>query len=216
MEHTGDDALAAEEFLNLTDGVSAHGVVAYLEGDGIKLFGVRNVATGRGVPLNWAGSGVEMSFYLDNGDFFMTISASGRAYLRIYVDGAVYPSADGSEYHRISTNTASLGLSGIAQGNHTVKVIRVSDYGDSEVNLTSAIFAGNLDITTEMPEAEFYVEFFGDQFTTGENLNGGERYDASLAYAYKAALALNADYSITASADFALMTGEYQALEGGV
>ena len=181
--------------------------------DGIKLFGVRNVATGRGVPLNWAGSGVEMSFYLDNGDFFMTIAASGSAYLRIYVDGVLRTAADGSEYHRVSTATASLTVGDIPQGNHTVKAIRVSDYGDSEVNLTSAIFAGNMDITTKVPAAEYYVEFFGDQFTTGENLNGGERYDASLAYAYKAALTLNADYSITASAEFAVMSGEYQALD---
>ena len=44
VQHAGDDALAPEDLLYLTDGVSAHGVVVYLEGDSFELLGILLVA----------------------------------------------------------------------------------------------------------------------------------------------------------------------------
>lgn len=163
--------------------------------ENILIFGEREVHDENFLTCNYPGSGFEMKLNTVGGNIRVRIMTSDTCYFRVWVDGAAQKSTNGSEYFSIIGNKF-IELTDIADGEHTLRVVRVSD-GDVTAKVYAAMFKGE---QLEFDNSDrYFIEFVGDENTSGDMLGEG-RDDTSLAYSYLTANNVSADYAITAYA----------------
>ena len=167
---------------------------------GIKILGVRNLASDTAINADWSASGIEFVATCE-GDMTFAVETNDKgAYFRAYVDGE--PCMNGESPYFEITGKGEITLKDIPTGTHTVRVIKVTGYTLAFAAFTSVKLTGF--ISEEAPkDKDLYVEFVGDSITCAWGTIGtfDGKYtsqDATLGYSYLLAEALDADYSLTA------------------
>ena len=167
---------------------------------GIKILGVRNLASDTAINADWSASGIEFTATCEGDVTFAVETNDKGAYFRAYVDGAPVMNGD-SPYFEI-TGKGEIVLKDIPKGTHSIRVIKVTGYTLALAAFTSVKLTGI--IAEEAPkDKELYIEFVGDSITCAWGTIGtfDGKYtsqDATLGYSYLLAEALDADYSLTA------------------
>jgi hypothetical protein len=191
--------------------------------EGVRVFGVRNLASDNSLNLTWSCSGVEFAVRLDSGSVKFNFVLSKPCLFRVWVDGEEYKQGD-SPLVEVST-LGIMNLSGLSAGEHTIKLLKVTDPTRCpNAELKSVIFAGELITDREVKDKELYIEFIGDSITSGYGTlnidypNDGTytAMDGTLAYAYLLAKALDADYSMTSLSGYRLVEHFIKDNEGEI
>ena len=167
---------------------------------GIKILGVRNLASDTAINADWSASGIEFNA-ICKGDVLFAVETNDKgAYFRAYVDGEPYMNGE-SPYFDI-TGKGEILIKDLPEETHNIRVIKVTGYTLAFAAFTSVKLTGV--ITEEAPaDKDLYVEFVGDSITCAWGTIGtfDGKYtsqDATLGYSYLLAEALDADYSLTA------------------
>ena len=156
--------------------------------------------------LDFALSGVE--FELDcSGDVYATFNArklastssTGGIYFTIVVDGVKQP----RDYCRIMSGgeTKFLLASNLPAGKHTFAIYRQSEHQYGEIGISALTFDGTM--LKKPADKDLYIEFIGDSISNGYGILGNYSQgdgsalwsDATQAYNFLTAEALNADFS---------------------
>ena len=167
-------------------------------------FTAREVETQACLNCNHAGAGFEIRIRTTAEKVVIKARASASCAFRIFVDGEAWENADGSVYHQIR-GVRDIELNGIPVGEHTIRVIRVSDDVETEASFYNITFQGEqLPITQST--ASMLIEFVGDGITAGAGL-GTDTADVTQAYPYLVANALNADYAVEAFTGMGVSVG---------
>ena len=170
--------------------------------DGVKVLGVRNLASENSLHLDWSCSGVEFGIKLNGGNVKFNFSVTKPCLFRIWIDGQEYKE-DGSALIEVD-NLGVMMLTDIPEGEHTIRIVKVTGFTLSNVELKSVVFAGELLTDREAKDKDLYIEFIGDSITCGYGVLGKpndgtyKAQDGTLAYSYLLAEALDADYSMFA------------------
>lgn len=180
---------------------------------GVKVLGVRNLASELGLHMDWSCSGAEFGIDLKGGTVRLNFKASANCFIRIWVDGNEYKQND-REYFTISNMSGSIVLNDIPAGKHTIRIMKVTGYTLAQVELTDVIFAGSM-VTdlVDTADKDTYIEFVGDSITCGwgtigEHTGAYTDQDGTYAYSYLLAKELDADYSMTALSGQGLLCGD--------
>ena len=167
---------------------------------GIKILGVRNLASDTAINADWSASGIEFTATCE-GDMTFAVETNDKgAFFRAYIDGDPYMNGE-TPYFDI-TGKGEIVLKDIPNGTHTIRVIKVTGYTLAFAAFTSVKLTGI--IAEEAPkDKELYIEFVGDSITCAWGTIGtfDGKYtsqDATLGYSYLLAEELDADYSLTA------------------
>ncbi len=177
---------------------------------GIKLLGERAKTSSEQLNVDWIGSGLEFVYESKGGTVTVNVNSSDACYFRVWVDGAAKNNTDGTPYFMM--NGVRKLTFDVPAGEHTVRVIRVSEPTLAEVHFICVTFYGTL-LEDKVPaDSEQYIEFVGGNTATGWGILGSEtkpykNQDGSLAYPYLTAMAGGYDYSITALANEGLLVG---------
>ncbi len=178
--------------------------------EGVKVLGVRNLASETGLRMDWSCSGVEFAIDLKGDTVRLNFTVSAQCLFRVWVDGEEY--TQGGEKYFTPIN-GILQLTEIPQGKHTLRVMKVTGYTLARAELIGVTFAGELltDVVNTS-DKELYIEFVGDSITCGWGTIGAHKgaytdQDGTLAYSYLLAEELNADYSMTALSGQGLLYG---------
>ena len=158
--------------------------------------------------LDFSASGIEFSancegkvaLNLNVKSIYNTDSTYGGLYFTVIVDGV---KVDRAQCRITSTGNVELVLAeDLSAGNHTFEVYRQTEHRGAEVGITSIVMNGTFN---EKPaDNRLYIEFIGDSISTGfgalgtsSDSEGGSPLwqDATVAYPYLTAKALNADFS---------------------
>ena len=156
--------------------------------------------------LDFALSGME--FELDcSGDVYATFNArklastssTGGIYFTIVVDGV----KQARDFCRITTGgeTKFLLAKDLPAGKHTFGIYRQSEHQYGEIGVSSLTFDGT--ILDKPADKDLYIEFIGDSISNGFGILGNSSQgdgsalwsDATQAYNFLTAQALNADFS---------------------
>ena len=185
---------------------------------GIKILGERNLASAKQINCDWTGSGIEFRFNSRGGDMTFTAAATAPCYFRAYIDGEAWTNGSTLPYFTVTGEKTEIVLRNIPQGEHTVRLIKVTGYTIARAQITNVRFYGNI-LGTAPAAKERYIEFVGDSIccgwgTIGEHQGNYTDQDGTLAYPYLVAEALNADYSITALSGQGLLVGDPGMTEG--
>ena len=177
---------------------------------GIKILGVRNLASATAINADWSASGIEFTATCE-GDMTFAVETNDKgAFFRAYIDGEPYMNGD-TPYFDI-TGKGEIVLKDIAKGTHTIRVIKVTGYTLAFSAFTSVKLTGI--IAEEAPkDKDLYIEFVGDSITCAWGTIGtfDGKYtsqDATLGYSYLLAEALDADYSFTALSGQGICCGD--------
>lgn len=176
--------------------------------DGAKnvlFLGEREESSDAVLNCNYPGSGFEVKIDCDGGTVNVRTETNDPCDFRVYVDGEAWKNAEGSYYYTINGNR-NLEIPNVTEGEHTVRVIRVSDKDAGTAKFYNINFEGEQMELTVAEETPF-IEFVGDGITLGAGLNAGA-CDAALSYAYLTANALGYDYAITGANGQGLTTGD--------
>ena len=177
---------------------------------GIKILGVRNLASDSAINADWSASGIEFTATCEGDVVFAVETNDKGAYFRAYVDGEPYMNGE-TPYFDI-TGKGEIALKGLEKGTHTIRVIKVTGYTLAFAAFTSVKLTGI--IAEEAPkDKELYIEFVGDSITCAWGTIGtfDGKYtsqDATLGYSYLLAEALDADYSFTALSGQGICCGD--------
>lgn len=174
---------------------------------GSRNIGVRHIESASQINCDAAGSGVELNIKLEGNEMTFVVSASATCRFRAYVDGNEWKNADGSVYFTVGTEDTSITLGGLTEGEHNIRLIKVTDAITAQAQIKSLTYAGT--IKTEPTDKSLYIEFVGDAFTGGS----GRDSDVAMLYSYKTAIAMNADYSIHAFDGHGLLAGERKVID---
>ena len=158
--------------------------------------------------LDYSASGIEFSAYCEGkvalnltvNSIKNTDATYGGIYFTVIVDGV---KVDRAQCRITSTGSVELVLAeNLPAGNHTFEVYRQTEHRGAEVGISSIVMNGSFN---EKPEDNrLYIEFIGDSISTGYGalgVAGAEQadsplwQDATVAYPYLTAKALNADFS---------------------
>ncbi len=179
---------------------------------GVKVLGVRNLASENGLHMDWSCSGAEFAIDLKGGSVRLNFKASSNCYIRVWVDGNEYKQ-NGSEYFTVSNLSGSIVLNDIPAGKHTIRVMKVTGYTLARAELTGVMFAGSmLTDVVDTADKDTYIEFVGDSITCGwgtigEHTGAYTDQDGTYAYSYLLAKELDVDYSMTALSGQGLLCG---------
>ena len=187
----GGDDPAAGNIEELLGNIKTQGRTAFLNGT---------------LMLDFALSGVE--FELDcSGDVYATFNArklastssTGGIYFTIVVDGV----QQARDFCRITTGgeTKFLLAEGLSAGKHTFAIYRQSEHQYGEIGISALSFDGT--ILDKPADKLLYIEFIGDSISNGYGVLGNASQgdgsalwsDATQAYNFLTAQALNADFS---------------------
>lgn len=185
---------------------------------GIKILGVRNLASQKQINCDWTGSGVEFRVNSQGGNMTFTAKATAPCYFRAYIDGEAWTNGGTLPYFTVTSEETEIVLRNIPEGEHTVRLIKATGYTIARAELTGVKFYGNI-LGTAPAAKERYIEFVGDSICCGWGTIGAHQgaytdQDGMLAYPYLVAEALNADYSITALSGQGLLMGNPGMTEG--
>lgn len=159
--------------------------------------------------LDFSASGVEFSancegtvaLNLTVNSIKNTDATYGGVYFTVIVDGV---QKDRAECRITETGNVELVLAeDLSSGNHTFEIYRQTEHRGAEIGISSIVMNGTLN---EKPEDNrLYIEFVGDSISTGygalgdssasEQVDSPYYQDATVAYPYLTAKALNADFS---------------------
>ena len=160
--------------------------------------------------LDFSASGIEFSancegkvaLNLNVKSIKNTDATYGGLYFTVIVDGV---QVDRAECRVTETGNVELVLAeNLPAGNHTFEVYRQTEHRGAEVGISSIVMNGEFN---EKPEDNrLYIEFIGDSISTGYGALGDNNVnssyadtplyqDATVAYPYLVAQALNADFS---------------------
>lgn len=159
-----------------------------------------------GVEFTLTGKKCEIIFAGDNMASFMS-GKEHYARVAVYVDGEL--SVD--EFIKKSTQTLSV-YESQEQKTVTIRVVKLSESSDSTVGIKEI----RTDAESIAPTAtkEVRIEYIGDSITCGYGVDGvlGDTYatsneDATKAYAYLSAQAVDADYSLVSFSGHGIISG---------
>ena len=155
----------------------------------------RQYITDEGLHVDQVASGIELSFY--GTELRAEIHSTAIIYVRIFIDGD-----EEGVFTRMNRGTTTYTLAeGLAEGIHTVRILKSSEIYDGQLVFRSFSSAQFL---RAQEKSSLKIEFIGDSITTGYGAieQGGDRSvansDATKSYAYFAAQALGADFSCIA------------------
>ncbi len=160
----------------------------------IKITG-RYSADKNGVTCDWSGAGIEFNA-ICKGDVSVILDVTvGDAYFAVYVDGV----RTGTRIMAPEGHSTIKIASGLSEGEHNIRLVKLNYIGVSNTVLQSLIMDGKL--TTAPANRASYIEFIGDSITCGVGLSETPSYkangsDATRSYAYICAETLGADYSM--------------------
>ena len=172
---------------------------------GIKILGVRNLASDKSINIDWSCSGVEFDIDHQGGSVRFNFALNNTCYFRVWVDGEQCMQ-NGRSYLEVTQN-GIMKLPDLEKGTHRIRLVKMTGYTLSRVELLSISFAGTILTDTDVTkEKDLYIEFVGDSITCGygvlnsSNPNDGtySAQDGTQAYSYLLADALDADYSMVA------------------
>lgn len=168
---------------------------------GIKILGERYIPSNAQINCDWSGSGIEFSAFLTDRTVSFEVISSGTCYFRAYVDGAPWKTITGGTYYQVGAS-GLITLSGLPAGQHTIRLVKVTEASLATAAITKMRMTGVLQ-TTAPSKSDLYVEFVGGAETVGmgliaTNKNDHTAEDVTLAYPYLIANALKSDYAITA------------------
>lgn len=175
---------------------------------GIKVLGVRHLASDTTINVDWSASGIEFVATCE-GDMTFAANSTAACYFRAYVDGE--PWNNGSVPYFTVNGKTNIVLKDIPKGTHTIKLLKVTGYTIALADVSSVTLTGY--ISEEAPaDKKLYLEFIGDSLTCAWGTIGDFKgaytdQDATLAYSYLLAEALDADYAMTALSGKGILYG---------
>ena len=163
--------------------------------DQVKILG-RGALTADGLEADWSAAGFELALE-GKGVLTLTLDASSPSYFRAFFDGE-------PELERTYVPQGESRLKYyLAEGVHTFRLVKSTSVRDGFVNFKELDFDGQL-LPAPGPKKK-YIEFVGVSYACGSGVLGkakdavNKRYhDATLAYPYLVAQALDADLSVAA------------------
>ena len=162
---------------------------------GIKILGVRNLASDTAINADWSASGIEFNATCEGNMTFAVETNDKGAYFRAYLDGE--PVMNGDSVYFDITGKGEIVIKNIPTGTHNIRVIKVTGYTLAFAAFTSVKLTGI--IAEEAPkDKDLYIEFVGDSITCAWGTIGtfDGKYtsqDATLGYSYLVAEELDAD-----------------------
>ncbi len=169
---------------------------------GIKVLGERYLKSDDHIAMDWSCSGIEFFVELNNTSKISFLAkSSANCYFRAYVDDVPVMNGD-SLYFTVTAQGTTIELKDIPYGRHTIRLIKVTGYTIATAQVLSVTLDGTIDPTAPA-DKDLHIEFLGDSISCGWGTIGGHTgaytdQDGTLAYPYRVAEKLNADYSITA------------------
>ena len=160
--------------------------------ENILFFGERETLNENYFTCDSPASGFEIKIKVEGGSLKLRIATSGSVKFCAWVDGVAQTAADGSEYFSVN-GSRLLTLDGIADGEHTLRFIRVSD-GIETAQIYEAIFKGE-HLSYDVSD-RYFIEFIGDEITSGGSVDNGKD-NVTKAYSYLASEKLGADRAVT-------------------
>ena len=175
---------------------------------GIKILGERYLESEEQLNIDWTASGIEFVAECGGDVIFSAASfpAEKTCRFRAFVDGEPWKGEDGSVYYTVRGESEVV-LAGIPSGEHLIRLVKVNGYTLGNITLYSMTLNGRIVEEKKPADKRLYVEFIGDSITCGwgtvekpdKTYDGtSESQDATLAFAYRTAAALDADYAMTA------------------
>ena len=191
--------------------------------DQLKIHG-RSAVIDKSVTCDWTASGIE--FAADcKGDVYLDMTTTEATYLTVYVDGVRMDDTkyntetnkrEGNVYYLDAGSHRVKVASDLAQGIHTVKVLRQYMKGNTSVD--AIVLSGEL---RQRPEDRpLMIEFVGDSITCGyaclginktDDVQSAETTEGTSSYAYLTAEALNADQSMISISGIGIYKGSWTA-----
>lgn len=185
---------------------------------GVKVLGVRSIESDTQINCDWTCSGIEMNIEHFGGDITFSVGSSHGCYFKAIVDGEVFKNfqAPIQDYYVVDSNQEQIVLKDVPEGEHTVRLVKVTEHKLARAQIYSVTFAGKI---LEPAYDSLYIEYVGDSICCGYGTigNNGEVYtgqDGTFAYPYLVSEALGADYSIMALSGQGLLIGQPGVLNG--
>ena len=181
----------------------------------VKLLDPRMEKTGDYITCDWSASGIEFVATC-KGDVVFSVKADTErgggvegCYFRVYVDGVEYKNGDTPYYTVKGSSTVT--VKGLAEGTHTIKLVKATGYTLANVNLISVTLDGTV-AKTAPANKELFIEYVGDSMSCGWGVVGNydgayTAQDAALAYPYLVSEALGADMSVVALSGQGIIKG---------
>ena len=165
---------------------------------GIHVYGKRVLENRNYLNCDYSGSGIEFVVDSEGGDILLATKTEGACRFLVTLDGESI-SADG--YVTVD-GSADIVFKNLIPGKHTVRVIKLTGYEQATARFYSLKFYGKI-LSSEAPaEKPLLVEFLGGDAATGLGIND---QDATKAYPYLLANALETEYSIMGLKDTDLL-----------
>ena len=167
---------------------------------GIKVLGERRAKVDGCITMDWTASGIEFNVDLNTKSTISFVAkASANCYYKAYIDGELYKNGT-SDYFTVGTAKTTIELTNVPYGKHTVRLVKATGYTLALSEVYSVTLDGTISETAPA-QNDLYIEFLGDSITCGWGVVGDRdgnytSQDGTLAYPYRLATALNADYSI--------------------
>ena len=180
-----------------------------------KLLDPRMEATADYITCDWSASGIEFTATF-GGDVTFEVNATTKTgggvegcYFRAYVDGAIYKNGESDYYEAKGASTII--LKNVPEGTHTVRLVKATGYTLANVELKNVYLTGTVADTAPAAK-DLFIEFVGDSISCGWGVVGNydgayTAQDATLAYPYLVAGALDADYSVVALSGQGIIKG---------
>ncbi len=162
--------------------------------DNVKITG-RHFINDAGITCDWSAAGIEFNAVC-KGTVKLKLSATrGDAYFAVYVDGVRSASRLKAPKGECVIELAQ----NLSEGMHNIRLVKMNYNMNSNTVLQELILNGN--VAEKPADKETYIEFIGASVLGGFGLSdtpsrGDDGSDATYAFSYVCAEALDADYSM--------------------
>ena len=174
----------------------------------VKVYG-RSSVVDRGIACDYTASGIEFDIFCE-GAVKLNVNATAETYYTVFVDGV---RQNGRVRAMAGMNELAI-ASFDEQGSHNIRILKQTEAQNSLSVLVSLDFTGYFE---EMPaDKDLYIEFLGDSITCGygnlvsngaANPGNAANQDGTQAFAYLAAEALDADFSMVSVSGIGVQLG---------
>lgn len=178
--------------------------------DSIKVNGRYEILS-NGITSDWSASGIEFNA-ICSGDVSMTYTNSGVIFFAAYVDGVRQSFRVGSTSS--ATDTTIKIAENLPQGEHHIKVVKLTENTNAKAVLTSITINGTF--SPKPADKDTYIEFMGDSITSGYgvvtdsttiSVQDSYHQDVTQTYAYLTAQNFNGDSSFVNVSGMGLSAG---------
>lgn len=172
----------------------------------------RVLETDAGLICDASASGLEFSGVM-TGEVILELKVDRNTYYTVFIDGERV-----DKRFLVTPDDSSITIAdfGDEQGEHSIRVLKQTEPKRSLATITGVTLTGYLEAAPA--DKLFYIEFIGDSITSGTGIFGSssttsntdmtyEYQDATSNYAFQAAEALNADFSLTSCSSIGICTG---------